>query len=218
MTKRKVAIVAVVAMLTTLGASGCVTKKLFRKNVEETDTRIQGVESGVEENERRIQDMRQETDGKIAAVRDTADRAVELGTEAQAQASTAHQLAERAARGKLLWEITLSDDSVKFSFDQAELPDMASTRLNELVAQIKAYDKAVYMEIEGHTDNIGSAEYNQQLSERRADAVRRYLNSNGGIPLHAMSVVGYGETNPVADNSTVEGRSQNRRVVIRVLE
>jgi outer membrane protein OmpA-like peptidoglycan-associated protein len=78
-------------------------------------------------------------------------------------------------------------------------------------------DRALYFEIEGHTDNIGSEAYNLQLGEKRATAVRNYL-SQKGIPLHALNVISLGESRPVADNGTPQGRAQNRRVVIRVLE
>lgn len=194
-------------------SSGCITKKVFRRNVEETNARIQGVESGVEENERRTTDLGRETDEKIATVRTTAERAVEVGSTALQRA----EAAEKAARGKILWQTTLSDDRVKFSFDQATLPDEATSVLDELVQQVKSMDKAVYLEIEGHTDNIGSDEYNRHLGEQRAMAIRNYL-ADQGIPLHAMQVISYGEEKAVANNSTREGRSQNRRVVIRVLE
>jgi outer membrane protein OmpA-like peptidoglycan-associated protein len=76
----------------------------------------------------------------------------------------------------------------------------------------------VYLEIEGHTDNIGSEEYNQHLAHARAEAVRNYLAEKDGIPLHAMNVISFGESKPLAANTTSEGRAQNRRVVIRVLE
>ena len=89
---------------------------------------------------------------------------------------------------------------------------------HDLSAKIKDYGKAVYVEIEGHTDNTGSDDYNQTLGLRRAGAVRDYLNQAGGIPLHAMNTISLGESNPVADNSTSDGRAQNRRVVVRVLE
>jgi peptidoglycan-associated lipoprotein len=79
-------------------------------------------------------------------------------------------------------------------------------------------DKTVYLEIEGHTDNVGGELYNAQLGEKRAKAVMNYLNEKGGVPLHAMSVISYGESKPVADNKTADGRAQNRRVVVRVLE
>ncbi len=65
---------------------------------------------------------------------------------------------------------------------------------------------------------MGDENWNLGLAEERAMAVRNYLNQNGGIPLHAMNTISYGESKPIADNSTSDGRAQNRRVVIRVLE
>lgn len=218
MNKRSVAMIAMIALLAALGTTGCVSKKMFRKNVEDNDQRVAGVESGVEANERRIEELSSETDGRIAEVRGTAEKAVEIGNKASSDAVKAQAMAEKAARGKLLWSVTLSDDSVKFSFDQAELPDSAKAPLDELISKIKSYGKAVYIEIEGHTDNIGSADYNLELGERRAEAVKRYLNQAGGIPLHAINVIAYGETKPIADNATPDGRAANRRVVIKVLE
>jgi len=195
-----------------------VTKKLFRKNVEETDARVAAAETGIEANERRIQDLRDETDSKLAAVDGKAEKAVEVGSTAMTKAEKAAEAADAAARGRLIWSVTLSDDRVKFSFGQADIPDAAKATLDDLIAKIKAYGKAVYVEIEGHTDSTGSAEYNEALGLKRAMTVRDYMSKAGGIPLHAMNVISYGLSQPVADNSTSEGRAQNRRVVVRVLE
>jgi outer membrane protein OmpA-like peptidoglycan-associated protein len=75
-----------------------------------------------------------------------------------------------------------------------------------------------YIEIQGHTDNIGSESYNLKLGHNRADAAMRYLNMEQGIPMFRMNVVSYGEYKPIADNSTREGRAQNRRVTLVVME
>jgi outer membrane protein OmpA-like peptidoglycan-associated protein len=128
------------------------------------------------------------------------------------------QQAEKLAKGKILWTVTLSDDRVKFGFDQDAFSPEATSDLDALASKVKSMDKAVYLEIEGHTDNTGGDLYNMQLGEKRAKAVMTYLNEKGGIPLHAMSVISYGESKPVADNGTSDGRAQNRRVVVRVLE
>jgi peptidoglycan-associated lipoprotein len=133
------------------------------------------------------------------------------------RADEANALADKAMKGKLLYEVTLSNDKVKFSFNQAKIPKDAAALLDDLIAKVKSYNKAVYVEIEGHTDNTGSPAYNLQLGEQRAMAVRNYLYE-GGIPLHAINVVSRGEEAPVADNKTSDGRAQNRRVVVKVLE
>jgi outer membrane protein OmpA-like peptidoglycan-associated protein len=206
--------VAGVAVLSLVAASGCVTKKAWRENVEATDTRVKGVESGLESQEKRTSDLARDTDMRITQVKGTAEKAVEIGS----QAMTKAEEAEKAARGKILWTTTLSDDSVKFSFDADKVPEGAQAILNDLATKVKSLDKTVYLEIEGHTDNIGSEDYNERLAAMRAEAVRDYLAENAGIPLHAMNIISYGESKPVAANTTSEGRAKNRRVVVRVLE
>jgi outer membrane protein OmpA-like peptidoglycan-associated protein len=206
--------VAGVAVLSLIAANGCVTKKAWRENVEATDTRVKGVESGLEAQEKRTTDLANETDTRINQVKGTAEQAVEIGSQAMTKAETA----EKMARGKILWTTTLSDDSVKFSFDADKVPVGAQAILDDLATKVKGLDRTVYLEIEGHTDNIGSEEYNQHLAHARAEAVRNYLAEKDGIPLHAMNVISFGESKPLAANTTSEGRAQNRRVVIRVLE
>lgn len=198
-------------------STGCVSKKMFRKNVEDSDTRVEAVESGVEANEKRIKDLRGETDSRLTELDSKAERANEVGRTAMNRAEQASAEAEKAARGRLIWEVTLSNDQVKFSFNQTAIPSDAAAVLDDLIQKILAYDKAVWVEIEGHTDSTGGEEYNLMLGNKRAMAVRDYM-ARGGVPLHAMNVISIGEGEPVADNSTPEGRSQNRRVVVRVLE
>jgi outer membrane protein OmpA-like peptidoglycan-associated protein len=206
--------VAGVAALALVASTGCVSKKVWKQNVAETDTRMKGVESGLETQEKRTTDLARETDGRITEVKGTAEKAVELGTTALSKAESA----EKAARGKVLWTTTLSDDSVKFTFDGEKVPTEAQAILDDLASKVKGMDKGVYLEIEGHTDNIGSEDYNEHLGEMRAEAVRNYLAEKAGIPLHIMNVISFGESKPVAENNTREGRSKNRRVVVRVLE
>jgi peptidoglycan-associated lipoprotein len=206
--------VAGVAVVSLIAANGCVSKKVWKQNVESTDTRVKGVETGLESQEKRTSDLAKDTDTRIAEVKGTAEKAVEIGS----QAMTKAEAAEKAAKGKILWTTTLSDDSVKFTFDGDKVPDGAQAILNDLAGKVKGLDKTVYLEIEGHTDNIGSDVYNEKLGEARAEAVRTYLAESGGIPLHAMNVISYGESKPVAANNTAEGRAKNRRVVVRVLE
>jgi outer membrane protein OmpA-like peptidoglycan-associated protein len=125
--------------------------------------------------------------------------------------------AGKLAEGKFLYETVLSDDAVKFGFDRAELSDQAKSALDGFSDKLRGDNKNVYIEIQGHTDNVGGEQYNLALGEKRAEAVRRYLSTKG-VPLHRMSVISYGETEPVSDNSQRDGRSQNRRVVLVVLQ
>ena len=206
--------VAGLAVLSLVAANGCVTKKAWRQNVEATDTRVKGVESGLESQEKRTSDLATETDTRINQVKGTAEQAVEIGNQANAKAETAQKM----ARVKILWTVVLSDDAVKFSFDGDKVPDDAQAILDDLASKVKGMDRTVYLEIEGHTDNIGSDDYNQRLAAMRAESVRNYLAEKDGIPLHAMNIISFGETKPVAANTTSEGRAKNRRVVVRVLE
>jgi outer membrane protein OmpA-like peptidoglycan-associated protein len=218
MQRRTAAILIPFLAVALVASTGCVSKKLFRKNVEDTDTRVASAESAIESNERRIGDLKTETDSKIAALEGQTEKAVEVGNAAMSRADQAAEVAEKAALGRLLWSVTLSDERVKFSFNQAALPDEARAVLDDLAGRIKGYGKAVYVEIEGHTDNTGSQAYNMTLGAKRAMAVRDYLSKEGGIPLHAINTISYGESRPVADNDSSDGRSRNRRVVVRVLE
>ena len=132
--------------------------------------------------------------------------------EALGRANAAHKLAE----GKFLYEVVLSDDSVKFPTDRHALSPEAEARLAELAQRLKGENKNVYLEIQGFTDATGDLEYNDKLGEARAEAVRRYM-SQQGVALNRMATISYGEATPVADNTTPEGRAQNRRVAIVVL-
>ena len=152
-----------------------------------------------------VRDQVQVVDTRVTHVEGTAG-------EALARANAAHKLAE----GKFLYEFVLSDDSMKFPTDEDALSPEAEARLAELTQRLKAENRNVYLEIQGHTDATGDEDYNEQLGEARAEAVRRFL-SRDGIALNRMATISYGEDAPVAPNDTAEGRAQNRRVAIVVL-
>jgi OOP family OmpA-OmpF porin len=101
---------------------------------------------------------------------------------------------------------------VLFDFDKAELRPESITELERVVKFMSDVPFATAL-IEGHTDSIGTEEYNQGLSDRRAKAVFDYLTSRGVDPARLKSI-GYGETRPIADNKTAEGRQMNRRVML----
>ncbi len=152
-----------------------------------------------------VRDQVAVVDGRVTTVEGTAG-------EALSRANAAHKLAE----GKFHYQVVLSDDSVKFPTDRHALSPEAEARLTELAERLKGENKNVYLEIQGFTDATGDAEYNEKLGEARAEAVRRYM-SQQGVALNRMATISYGEATPVADNTTPEGRAQNRRVAIVVL-
>lgn len=167
--------------------SGCATRNFVRDEVAVVDQRVNA------------------TDTRLGTVEGTANDALQRATAAQ-------QLAE----GKFMYEVVLSDDSVKFPSDRDALSPEAEARLTELANRLKAENVNVYLEIQGHTDAAGPEAYNDALGAARAEAVRRSL-SRQGIALNRMATISYGEESPVAPNDTPEGRAQNRRVAIVVL-
>jgi len=214
MYRRESAIVVGILCMALLAAPGCVSKKAYSSGMEDLDGRVVAVESEVEANQKRINDLNKKTDGQVASLK----AADQKSMQASQQAMTKATAAEKKAQGKLVWTVTITDDGVKFDFGKAAITSSGISDLDKLVQQLKAKGKALYLEIAGHTDNIGAEDRNLALGMERADAVRDYLNQKGGIPLHAINTVSLGESKPVADNSTKEGRAQNRRVEIRVLE
>ncbi|MFI4934458.1 MAG: OmpA family protein [Caulobacterales bacterium] len=126
------------------------------------------------------------------------------------------EAANKLAEGKFLYEMVLSDDSVKFPIESSQLSPEAQTRLMDFIEKLKSDNKNVYLEIQGHTDVTGDKSYNMRLGEQRAEAVRRFMNEQG-VPLNRMATISYGPDQPVAPNTTREGRAQNRRVVVIVM-
>jgi peptidoglycan-associated lipoprotein len=197
-----------------IALAGCATKKYVSREVGEVNKKVEAVASDLEKTQERVQ--RSET--RIDAVDKSAQSGIADAKGSAQQAMTKAQEAEKAAKGKLIYTVTLSNDKVTFPVNRAEISEEAKAIVDGAIAPFKAENRGVFFEIEGHTDATGEDAHNQKLGEERATAVRSYLASVHGIALSRLSVISYGETKPVADNKTKEGRAQNRRVVIRVLE
>jgi outer membrane protein OmpA-like peptidoglycan-associated protein len=221
MAMRKFAIVVPVVLLAA-GTTGCATKKFVRGEVGQVNTKVEGLSTQLEETQERTRKNEQ----RIGEVDQKADAAGKSAEDARTAANTAGDKATavggrvdavEAANKRLVYEVVLSEDQGNFKFGKHELPDEAKARLDEMINQLKADPKAVYIEIEGHTDNVGAATYNEELGMERAEAVKRYLYEAHQIPLHKMNAISYGEDKPVAPNNNKTGRAQNRRVVIKVL-
>ncbi|QFU74331.1 OmpA family protein [Halioglobus maricola] len=112
--------------------------------------------------------------------------------------------------------LTLSANAL-FGFDSAVIKQEGLAALQQLGDKIEAKGaEVVDIDIIGHTDSVGAEDYNQQLSERRASAMRDFLVNERGIDSSIIDVSGMGESSPIGDNGTAEGRAQNRRVEVRV--
>jgi peptidoglycan-associated lipoprotein len=186
-----------------VATTGCATKKYVKQETGAVSTRVDDVQGQVESAQTRLNTHERQ----IGDVSKTAQEALQ-------RAQDAGKLAE----GKFLYETVFTDEKVKFGFDTADISPEGQAALDEFATQLKTENKNVYIEIQGHTDNVGSEKYNEELGLLRAESVRRYLNQKHGFPLHRINVISYGETAAVADNTNRDGRSQNRRVAVVVLQ
>jgi len=211
------------------GSTACATKKFVRTSVGEVNDKVDSLGHSVEETQERTRKNEgriSEVDQKAQAAQQSATQANDAASKAASAASAANSAASAVdskvttidkASKRLVYEVVLSEDGGNFKFGKTQLPDEAKQKIDQMVAQLKQDPKNIYIEIEGHTDNVGTKMINEKLGLERAEAVERYLYEQYQIPLHKMNVISYGQTKPVAPNKTRAGRAQNRRVVIKVL-
>jgi outer membrane protein OmpA-like peptidoglycan-associated protein len=229
--KQKLFAASIIALSVAI-APACATKGFVREEVGTVNSKVDTLATTVEQTQERVGqnearigavDQKAEAAGKAAAdARTAANEARGVADEATAAATAVGGrvdavATEVAATRRLIYTVTLSEDQGNFSFGRAELPDAARTRVDQMIDQLKANPQNIYIEIEGHTDNVGSEDVNERLGLERAEAVKRYLYEQHQVPLHKINVISYGESKPVAPNNTRDGRAQNRRVVVRVL-
>lgn len=205
---------ATLALAAGLLGAGCVSTKDVDQKIAEsqakTDKKIESVEQQVED----LQERQKATEGKV----DEQGKKIEELGQSAADALKRAQEAGVLAKGKVVFQESFSENRVRFKTDSYELTKDAKTALDEFAAKVKALNAVVYLEIQGHTDDTGSTEHNDMLGQQRAEGVRRYLSREHKLPLGRMSTISYGDTLPVASNKSAKGRTENRRVVVVVLE
>jgi outer membrane protein OmpA-like peptidoglycan-associated protein len=219
---RKPVFVVSLFALTLAVAPACATKKFVRTEVGQVNDKVTTLGTSLEQTQERVRQNEgriTEVDSKAAAAQSSASQAQQAASAANDAAAAVNTRAERieVTSRKILYEVVLSEDQGKFRFGRTDLPDEAKTAIDQLVNSIKSQTAPVWIEIEGHTDNVGSKMYNEQLGLKRAEAVKQYLYEQHQLPLHKINVISYGEDKPAAENRTRDGRAQNRRVVIKVL-
>ena len=197
-----------------VAVAGCAKKSYVQREVGEVNKKVDAVSAEVEKTQQRVQ----QNEVRIDAVDKQAQSGINEAKGSAAAAMSKAQAAEVAAKGKLIYTVTLSNDKVRFPVNKAEISDEAKAMIDEAVSPLVKANRGVYFEIEGHTDSTGDASYNFRLGEERAMAVRDYIAKTHGIALNRLNVISYGEEKPVAENKTRDERAQNRRVVIRILE
>jgi len=234
---RRLSTVGLLILVGMLALSGCATRKYVRNQVETLEPRIAEVASANREAVERIDavDRRaqqgitaaQAADQRAAQAQQAAEAAQQAAQAADRKADTANQAVQQVNNRMTTVEsrattamsdnyVAGSPESVTFSVNSSTLSADARSKLDQVAGNVSGMRSGYMIEIQGFTDSTGSEMYNINLSERRAQSVLRYLVSKN-IPLYRISIVGLGESNPVAPNNTTQGRQQNRRVEVRVL-
>lgn len=215
--KIKLFLTVVVATLLT---AGCATKNWVRQTNEPLQTKV---DQTAEENTRQGQAIGElnteldETGRELGATKErvgTAETEItKLATRTDSNSRALEELRDRIAN---IDDYQMSGESVVyFGYDKAELTDEGKAELDKLVAESDTWKK-YFVSIEGYTDQIGPADYNLRLSQRRAENVVRYLVLDHNIPSHRIFTIGLGKNRLVEEDRSREARAKNRRVEISI--
>ncbi len=213
------------AAMATVGVTGCATKNYVRTQTAPVIQHTGQLDSETAENSREIHDVDDRAQAGIQKAQSTADTANQNAQTAAKAAndadSAANDVAQRAdsldavVKGLDNYK-QVADVSVTFGFDKAVLTDDDRQQLDSFAAQLGSA-KNYLLEVTGGTDTTGPAQYNYDLSNRRADAVVQYLVSKYNIPAHRFYLIGIGKDQQIAPDDTREGRRKNRRVEVQLL-
>jgi outer membrane protein OmpA-like peptidoglycan-associated protein len=218
-------VVGLTAALAVAGATGCASKNYVRNQTAPLVEHTGQLEDKTAANNRTIHEVDEKSQAGIKQAQGAADAAGQNAQNATTAAGSAETDATNAVhRADSLESVVkgldsykpLSDVSVTFGFDKAMLTKADREQLDTFAVQIGSA-KSFILEVTGGTDSTGSAQYNYQLSQRRADAVVQYLATKYSISAHRFYLIGIGKDKEVAPNTTAEGRKQNRRVEVRLL-
>ncbi|HEY5056133.1 MAG TPA: OmpA family protein [Acidobacteriaceae bacterium] len=205
--------------------SGCSTKNYVKSQTGPLIQQTNELDAKTAADHRNIQDTDQRAQSGIAKAQSAAGQADQHAQAAGQSAMQANQTAEEAVNHVSSLEgvvanldnyKTLSDVSVTFGFDKSTLTAADKEQLDQIAPGLQAA-RGYILALTGGTDSVGDAQYNYQLSQRRADAVVNYLATKYHIAPHRFYEIGIGKDNPVADNHTREGRAENRRVEIKLM-
>jgi outer membrane protein OmpA-like peptidoglycan-associated protein len=225
MSTHRSALLWLAASLAVAGTAGCATKYYVRNQTAPLIQHTDQLETKTADNNRQIHDVDDRAQSGIKQAQDAADSASKNAQDASNAAGDAQTAADNAVhRADSLTSVVSGIDSyqqvstvsVTFGFDKSELTKDNRDQLDSFAARLDSV-KSYILEVTGGTDSTGPAQYNYDLSQRRADAVVQYLGSRYGIAPHRFYLVGIGKDKEVAPNTTAEGRKQNRRVEIRLL-
>ena len=213
------------AALMVFGVSGCATKNYVRNQTQPLIDHTDQLDQKTAENTRQIRDVNDRAQAGISKAQSSADAASQNAQNATQAANTANTSANDVAhRADTLDSVVKGLDnykemgkvSVTFGFDKAKLTKDDEAQLDSFAGQLGS-TKNYILEVTGGTDSTGPAQYNYDLSQRRADAVVQYLAAKYNIAPHRFYLIGIGKDQYVADNKTAEGRKENRRVQVQLL-
>jgi len=214
-----------VATLALAGITGCATKNYVRSQTAPLVDHTNQLDEKTATNNRNLHDVDDRAQAGIKQAQGAADSATQNAQNAGKSAGDAETAANDAVhRADSLDSVIkgldnyrpLGDVSVTFGFDKAVLNKDDKEQLDNFAAQLGSA-KSYILEVTGGTDSTGPADYNYDLSNRRADAVVQYLATKYQVPARRFYLIGIGKDKEVAPNNTAEGRKQNRRVEIRLL-
>ena len=204
---------------------GCSTKKYVRNQTTPIINNVNELDDQTAKNTRDIRDVNTRAQQGIAQVNSKADAAEQKAQAAGQAADQANQNATTASNRVTSLAGTVenldnyksvSETTVLFGFDKYQLTRKDKQTLDQWASQL-AGQKHYIVQVEGYTDSTGPADYNYQLSKKRADAVIQYLAQKYQVPAHKIFLIGLGKDNPVAQNSSASGRAKNRRVDVRLM-
>ena len=216
---------AAVGILSLSFATGCATKKYVRNETAPTVNKVNELDELTAKNTNAIKDVDARAQQGIQSVNqkaETADQkalaAGQAAEQAQQAASTAHNRVTSLANtvANLDNYHPIVETSVHFGFDKTSLTSKAKEALDQLGGEAQNAKNYILV-VDGNTDSVGPAEYNYELSQRRADTVIQYLASKYNVPAYKIYVIGMGEDKPAEPNKSAAGRAKNRRVDVRLM-
>jgi OmpA-OmpF porin, OOP family len=214
-----------VAALALMGVTGCATKNYVRTQTAPLAEQTTQLEDKTADNNRQIKDVDSRAQAGIEKAQSSADAANQNAQNATKSAGDAQTAANDAVnRADSLDSVVkgldnykqMADVTVNFGFDKAALTKDDQAQLDSFAGQLGSATGYI-LEVTGGTDSTGPAQYNYDLSQRRADAVVQYLASKYSIPARRFYLIGIGKDQEVAPNNTADGRHKNRRVEVQML-
>ena len=215
-------VIEMTLLASVLVLGGCATKKYVAKQTDPINQKI----NEVDKNQQCTQKQLEGDEPKISAAAEKAESADNRAGAALGRADAASKKADQVRsdlRNELTERIANIDDykpagdvTVLFKFNSAKLTDDAKQQLDQLGKGQVGSMKRYFVAIQGFTDKVGTAEYNLDLSRRRAEAVQNYLVMQHNVPVYRIQIVGLGKDKPVNEEKTRDDRQKNRRVEVTV--